>query len=112
LVKLSIIFMLKRIFITSNFRIASYAVMAVAMAWMAMPILVALVVCRPLEYNWNRKVPGGQCGNKTLAYALVGVVDLVSDLLILALPMRMVYRLRIARAHKIALAGIFGFGTM
>ncbi|TEA15484.1 Satratoxin biosynthesis SC1 cluster protein 4 [Colletotrichum sidae] len=112
LVKLSIILMLRRIFFTSRFRSACYAVMIVAVAWTAMPVLVAILVCRPLEFNWNRNVPGGHCGNKTLAYALVGVVDLISDALILALPMRMVYKLRISRAHKIALAGIFGFGTV
>ncbi|TDZ67836.1 Satratoxin biosynthesis SC1 cluster protein 4 [Colletotrichum trifolii] len=112
LVKLSIILMLRRIFFTSKFRFACYAVMIVAVAWTAMPVLVAILVCRPLEFTWNRNVPGGHCGNKTLAYALVGVVDLISDALILALPMRMVYKLRISRAHKIALAGIFGFGTV
>ncbi|KAL0933237.1 uncharacterized protein CTRU02_212200 [Colletotrichum truncatum] len=112
LVKLSIIFMLRRVFFTKRFRIACYVVMGVAVAWMTMPILVALLVCRPLEFNWNRQLPHGQCGNKTLAYALVGVVDLISDALILALPMRMVYQLRVSRPHKIALAGIFGLGTM
>ncbi|KAK7943180.1 Satratoxin biosynthesis SC1 cluster protein 4 [Apiospora aurea] len=111
-VKLSILSMLKRVFFTRGFRIATYFVMFVAFCWMLMPILVALLVCSPIEFNWNRRAPGGRCGNKQIAYALVGVVDLVSDLLILALPMRMVFKLQIKTAHKVALASIFGFSVI
>ncbi|KAK8015006.1 integral membrane protein [Apiospora arundinis] len=111
-VKFSILFMLKRIFFTHGFRIATYFVMFFAFCWTLMPILVALLVCSPIEFNWNKKAPGGQCGDKQLAYALVGVVDLVSDFLILALPMRMVFKLQIKTAHKVAIASIFGFSII
>ncbi|KAK8044927.1 hypothetical protein PG993_004951 [Apiospora rasikravindrae] len=111
-VRLSILFMLKRIFFTRGFCIATYFIMFFAFCWMLMPILVALLVCSPIEFNWNKKAPGGQCGNKQIAYALVGAVDLVSDLLILALPMRMVFKLQIKTAHKFAVASIFGFSII
>ncbi|KAK8130954.1 Satratoxin biosynthesis SC1 cluster protein 4 [Apiospora sp. TS-2023a] len=111
-VKLSILFMLKRIFFTRGFRIAAYLAMFFAFCWTLMPILAALLVCSPVEFNWNKKVPGGRCGDKQVTYALVGVVDLVSDLLILVLPMRMVFKLQIKTAHKVAIASIFGFSVI
>lgn len=112
LVKLRIIWMLQRIFCTPKFRLAAYGIMAIAAAWIAMPILVAILVCRPVAYNWDKSVPGGHCGNKALTYACVSVVDLISDALIVVLPMRAVFNLQVRTAHKIALAGIFAFGTV
>lgn len=47
-----------------------------------------------------------------MAYTSVSAVDLVTDTCILALPMKLVFSLRINIGHKIALAGIFGFGVM
>ncbi|KAK8053491.1 hypothetical protein PG996_012792 [Apiospora saccharicola] len=111
-VKLSILFMLKRIFFTRGFRIAAYFAVFFALCWTLMPILAALLVCSPIEFSWNKKAPGGKCGDKQVAYALVGVVDLISDLLILALPMRMVFNLQIKTAHKVAIASIFGFSVI
>lgn len=111
-VKFSILFMLKRIFFTRDFRIAAYFAMSFAFCWTLMPILVALLVCTPIEFNWDKKAPGGRCGDKQVAYALVGVVDLMSDLLILALPIRMVFNLKIKTARKVAIASIFGFSII
>lgn len=77
-----------------------------------MPILVALLVCQPVAYNWNTSVSGGHCGNKSVAYALVSAFDLFTDSLIIALPIGMIFRLQMKTLHKIALAAIFGFGAM
>ena len=86
--------------------------MALATSWAIMTILIGLLICRPLSMNWNPLTPGGKCGNQTAAFAAVGVVDLLTDLLILVLPLPMVVRLQVSRANKIGLVAIFGAGVL
>lgn len=47
-----------------------------------------------------------------MAYSSVGVMDLITDLCILLLPMPMLLSLRMNLVHKIALTGVFAAGAV
>ncbi|QSZ31556.1 hypothetical protein DSL72_001123 [Monilinia vaccinii-corymbosi] len=111
LVKSSICLLLMRIFSTKRFRIAASIVMGLCIAWSMMTILIAFLICRPLDYNWNLKPPGNNCGNQTLAYASVGVVDILTDTCILILPIPMVWNLQMPKLSKALLLCMLGFGV-
>lgn len=85
--------------------------MTVIFLWMVQIILTAVLLCQPTSLSWDPNARG-HCGDQTIAYSAVGVVDLITDVVILALPIRMVLRLQISSAHKIALSCIFGAGFM
>ncbi|TGO32447.1 hypothetical protein BHYA_0316g00020 [Botrytis hyacinthi] len=110
LIKCSITIMLIRIFAVPKFRLAGYFVLAMCISWTVMTILIAFLICRPLGYNWNLQPTAGHCGNTTSAYTAVGIVDIITDMMILLLPQPMIWRLRMPTANKIALAALMCFG--
>ncbi|PQE07542.1 integral membrane protein [Rutstroemia sp. NJR-2017a BBW] len=109
-IKCSICLLLMRIFSTRKFRIAASIVMGLCIAWAIMTILIGFLICHPLDYNWNLKPPGSHCGNQTVAYGSVGVVDIITDTCILILPIPMVWRLQMPKLNKILLLSLLGFG--
>ncbi|KAM3072434.1 hypothetical protein ACMFMG_009235 [Clarireedia jacksonii] len=111
LVKCSICLLLMRIFSTKKFRIAATIVMGLCIAWATMTILIGFLICHPLDYNWNLKPPGSHCGNQTVAYGSVGVVDILTDTCILILPIPMIWRLQMPKLNKILLVSLLGFGV-
>ncbi|RAL64505.1 hypothetical protein DID88_001980 [Monilinia fructigena] len=111
LVKSSICLLLMRIFSTRKFRIAASIIMGLCIAWSLMTILIAFLICRPLDYNWNLKPPGNHCGDQKLAYGSVGVVDILTDTCILILPIPMIWNLQMPKLNKFLLACILGFGV-
>lgn len=104
--------MLKRIFFVKAFRIVCWILVGFVVAWILMTILIGLLICRPIAYNWDQTIEGGYCGDETTAFGAVAIVDLIIDFAIFILPMPMVIRLQISTAHKIGLSAIFGAGIL
>ncbi|KAK8067622.1 hypothetical protein PG996_006734 [Apiospora saccharicola] len=112
LVKMSIVWMLNRIFATPKFAIAAKVVMTFTLAWTILVILMGLLICHPVQMNWNPYTPGGSCGDQVLGFVSVGIVDIVNELCILILPMPMVWRLRMPLRYRAALFCMFGAGIL
>ena len=74
-------------------------------------ILEEFVICRPLAYQWNKSIKG-VCGDQTLSFLIPGVINLVLDLLIIALPMPVLWNLQMRTAKKIATSAVFGIGLV
>ncbi|OHE92109.1 integral membrane protein [Colletotrichum orchidophilum] len=60
--------------------------------------------------RWFRIRPGDQ-GSKLL-FSLVPIFDIITDIVIFALPMKVVSTLQMAKTHKIALYFVFGAGII
>ncbi|KAK8037649.1 hypothetical protein PG991_000995 [Apiospora marii] len=112
LVKMSIVWMLQRIFITPAFALAAKAVMAFSVAWTILTILMGMLICQPVEMNWNPFTPGGRCGNQLAGFVAVGIIDVVNEFCILLLPMPMVWWLQMPLRYKAAVFCMFGVGVL
>lgn len=110
-IKVAVICMIRRIFRTAGrwFVIATWVVTAMCVAWSVYTIILPFVICKPVASAWGGDVPES-CGDNVKAYAAVAVLDIISEVSIVALPMKMVYELQMNRAHKVALLGVFGAG--
>lgn len=75
-------------------------------------ILQTLLICHPVEFNWNQAIPGGYCGNQMTANIAIGAINIILDILVVCLPMPLVWNLKMARNKKIALSAIFGMGIL
>lgn len=106
LVKLSITWNLKSIFDIPGFRITSYIVMGCSVAWTLQTMGVPVFLCRPISQNWDSSQTGS-CGNSTVAFTSVSVVDIITDILILILPLRPLSKLKMATGYKLAIGAIF-----
>lgn len=78
---------------------------------MVMTLLIGLLVCRPIEKNWD-PTAGGECGDQIAAYTAVSVVNVVVDVAMCLLPLPMIWGLHVKKPYKLALFGIFSIGIV
>ncbi|KAI1097856.1 hypothetical protein F4804DRAFT_326346 [Jackrogersella minutella] len=110
-VKISITVMLMRIFVTRRVRIAGSFIIFISALWIVLTILVGLLLCKPIQQNWNMNA-GGTCGNQYAGFGVVAAVDIFNEICLLILPIPSVLNLHIHNRYKVALAGVFGTGIM
>ncbi|PQK10031.1 hypothetical protein BB8028_0002g03550 [Beauveria bassiana] len=109
--KMSITWMIKRIFFESSHTWIPYCLMAFNFCWMIQTILTGVLLCRPITLN--RDTDGrGYCGNQKVAFSAVNIVDIITDILIISLPVNMLWGLHMRRTYKVAVACMFGAGLI
>lgn len=110
--KISILLLYVSIFpVTWVIRVV-WATIAVIVAWTAGTILVGCLICRPFAYNWDQSIPGGSCGDQVTSFTVTGVINLVTDVIVLITPMPLLYKLQMARYKKVTLIAVFGLGAV
>ncbi|KAK3952040.1 hypothetical protein QBC32DRAFT_213470 [Pseudoneurospora amorphoporcata] len=80
--------------------------------WVIGTIMAGLLICRPFARNWDQSIPGGKCGDQVLSFTITGVLNLLTDLVVLLLPMPYLYRLQMRTYKKVVLMGVFGVGLL
>ncbi|KAI0398739.1 hypothetical protein F4802DRAFT_613994 [Xylaria palmicola] len=70
-------------------------------------ILVLTLQCVPYHLPW-----GNSCVNQYLVLVLASVINIISDIAVLAIPIASVMRLRTTRKKKWAIWALFAFGTL
>ena len=113
LVKVSILLLYRRIFVTPSFRHVTLVVGAISVIWGVITILGQIFLCRPISAAWD---PNSLFTDKCLdvqAYLKgVTVSNLLIDVIILCLPIYMVLRLQLPIRKKIVVSGIFMVGGL
>ncbi|KAF5003129.1 hypothetical protein FDECE_10320 [Fusarium decemcellulare] len=72
--------------------------------------IMAFLECVPLQAVWDPRVEGKCRPHQTTLWYINGVINIVSDVAILILPLPVVWKLNFPRTQKILLSGIFGLG--
>jgi hypothetical protein len=75
-------------------------------------VISLLAACRPFSRNIDVTVSEGQCLNKAALYIATGVLNIITDLMVLILPIPMVLGLQMVRSRKIMLILLFSVGSM
>ncbi|KAI0842301.1 hypothetical protein F5Y06DRAFT_259486 [Hypoxylon sp. FL0890] len=112
LIKAGVISMFMHLFFDRRFKIAAKATVALTIAWVLLTILVELLICRPIDKNWNFRKPTGTCGDQRAALVAVGVVNVINHMAILMLPLPMILKLGAEIRYKVATICIFIFGIL
>ena len=68
--------------------------------------------CRPVAAFWNHTIQNVKCIDLPAFTVASGVLNLMTDVLILCLPLPMVWGLNTTRAQKVTLTGIFLLGVL
>jgi hypothetical protein len=105
--------MYRRIFsIDPSFRTRSLLLLGVVFAfWLAVTI-ATLLNCRPLKYSWIGLSWEQYCFNYNIFWMVTGVLEVVIDIIILALPVRMVLRLQLSRKRRFSIMLVFLLGGL
>ncbi|KAL2192563.1 hypothetical protein P885DRAFT_82101 [Corynascus similis CBS 632.67] len=92
--KISILILYCKIFSVPAFIWAARITTAVIVMWALATTLMGFLMCRPFAFNWDQTIPEGRCGNQVLSYQITGALNLVTDVIVLSLPMPYLYGFR------------------
>lgn len=110
-VKCSILLFYLRIFVNRSFRIAARVCIVISVCWGMSVILEGFLLCRPLALNWDPTIKG-TCGDRHSAFVAAGALNMITDIMVLLLPIPTVWNLQMPRANKVALCAVFALGLL
>lgn len=74
--------------------------------------IVSLAACKPFEANYNPTLPGAKCIDKEAFYIWTSLPNILTDVVMLVLPLPIVWRLQNTKRVKIALTFTFLVGSL
>ncbi|KAI4934506.1 hypothetical protein J4E85_002363 [Alternaria conjuncta] len=95
-----------------SFRAGVYFTIFVVVGSCVGIVISLLAACEPFAKNIDVTVTEGQCLNKAALYIATGVLNIITDIMVIILPIPMVLRLHMSKERKIMVMGIFGVGSM
>lgn len=113
LTKLSILtFYLKFVLPGTPLRITIYITMAVVVLYSFITSFVWVYACQPLEKFWDLTITEGTCVNFLKITVFSGAMNVLTDIIILVLPLAILRDLRLPFRQKIIIMGIMATGGL
>lgn len=109
--KLSILILLRRIFITQTFQRVANVLIAIVLGWWLAITFAVTFICTPVKSHWDPNVPGN-CGNVYLLDIIDPIPWILTDFAILFAPLPMIWRLQMATRQKVAVGALFLIGVL
>ena len=109
-IKFSLLLFYQRLFPNMWLLRTSQAIGAFVLAWLISTTIVQINACTPVAYYWDRTLPGGHCLNYNIFYVITGAINIVTDAIVLCLPLPVVWGLKTSKSRKIGLTFVFALG--
>lgn len=109
--KFSILFLYRKLSQLRWFNTCVYVLMAIVISYSIGIILALIFPCNPIAANWDLSIKEYKCIDKAGIYLATAAVNVITDFLILTLPIPMVIRLQMPKMQKIGLIIIFAVGS-
>ncbi|KAH7349622.1 hypothetical protein B0T11DRAFT_289572 [Plectosphaerella cucumerina] len=94
-----------------RYRKVMIAATVIVFCWSVSQILLLMMVCIPIAAFWDRTVKGN-CIPSYPTWYINGAGNIITDVIVLVLPLPIVGKLTLARGQKIILLGIFCLGFL
>lgn len=103
-----------RIFPLDRFRIAVFVTIGLVAAYTLAFILATTFQCQPVSYFWKQldDAVEGRCNNINAQAWISAAVNIVLDLVVLALPLRPLWALQLSVARKLTVIAMFSLGIL
>ena len=113
LAKISLLFFYLRLSPERNFRIIIYVLISLFALYGLIYAMISLFGCQPIKASWDLAAQAtGKCIDKFGFFLAASVANVVMDLVILLLPLRIVIPLQIPRRQKMSLLFLFTTGGL
>lgn len=110
--KLAILALYRRLFPKKNIRIVIHVLMGVLFALTVSTIVTVSVACRPYAANWHSAMPGDVCINREAFFIWGSIPNIVTDIVMLIVPIPVVWNLHTTTRLKIGLTATFAIGSL
>ena len=111
IIKISILLFYRSLFSTRRFRIITNVLGVVILLWTFAFFFASMFQAWPISKNWFPEQPGTIIDEFSM-YLALACTELVLDVVILALPWTVIWRLPLAKSRKWIVSGIFTLGAL
>ena len=101
-----------RIFPTKDFRIGAYILGSVTIGWVIAINCVSIFQCNPIEKAWLGPAVAGTCINLKASFIGNAVPNILTDIIILCMPVTQVLKLQVSNAQRASLIFMFLLGAL
>lgn len=109
--KVSVLLLYTRVFPLPLTIIAARITAVMVTCWSVGSIIATALICQPISYSWGASAEG-HCGDQVALYKGIGVVNLLTDIACLALPMKHLWAIQLPPMRKYALVLTFALGFL
>ncbi|KAL4789127.1 hypothetical protein BDV19DRAFT_397416 [Aspergillus venezuelensis] len=102
-VKLSLLSFYCRVISFPYFILMAKATAAFILLWALAVRLGGFFLCQPFAYTWGQSIPCGHCVNQVLSYQITRALNLITDLMVLTMPMPYLWKLEMRISQKLPL---------
>lgn len=110
--KLSILLLYIRLFFPKGFDRSLFWWVIQAVIWLNLLYTVGLILAIALQCVPYHKPYGSSCENQYMVLISASIINIISDLLVLVIPMASLWRLNMSRKRKWAVWALFAFGSV
>ncbi|KAL8690594.1 MAG: hypothetical protein Q9218_003998 [Villophora microphyllina] len=115
-IKLSILVFYRRLFPQQNtstkWRICHLLLCVASVILGLISVFGSAFQCTPVAFFWDPTIPGGHCINFSAFARFTSTLNIVTDVLILAMPIPIVWSLHLEKSKKIGVCGLFLLGGL
>ena len=112
-VKIALLSILTRIFAPYRGKVwFIYIFLGCLCVYYSIALIVKIRMCNPIPMYWLGPIEGGSCLDQTAAFIADSVISVVSDLIILILPLPLTWSLQMSRNRKLRVIGLLGAGGL
>lgn len=111
--KISILLLYIRLFIQRWFLITCWTSVGIVVAFTVGTVMSSIFQCTPIEFAFNKTLPGGgHCLSLPAFWYANAAFNILSDLVLIGLPIPIIFKLQLPLKSKIALCGVFAVGIL
>lgn len=112
-IRISVLLLYRRIFDVRRFRLATYVVGGLTIAWWLAAVMVAIFQCHPVKDAWSPLMGFTKnCINFGAFWYGIAGSNLILEIVTLVMPLYLVWSLQLAPSQKLLLSGIFCIGGL
>jgi hypothetical protein len=109
--KVSVVLLYRRIFVANGFRILCWVVLSLVISWTIAALGATIFQCVPVRGAWNSTVPA-TCIDTSMFWMAYAITNILTDGIVIVLPMREVFKLNLNKRQKAMLCGVFLLGGL
>ena len=109
--KVSAILFCQRIFVGKSFQYTCWACMSIVVGWNVGAIAATILQCIPIAGSWDKTILA-TCIDTKAFWVAYAVGNILTDAMVLALPIPQVLRLNLKLRERVMLCGVFLLGGL
>ncbi|KAH6974239.1 hypothetical protein BKA56DRAFT_645444 [Ilyonectria sp. MPI-CAGE-AT-0026] len=94
------------------FRVSVWTSIVIVAIYTIVITFMMFFVCNPPRKAFDFKVVGGSCTDAAILYMATAVSNIVTDVILFVLPIRMIYKLHMPKIQKFGAIFVFGVGSV